>query len=83
MASLAEGEDFFSLVTVEEKDSIPENLGKKLQDVWEQKIKEITNLKVDNEKLRLNSGKMLCWFGELPQYISRNCVYLKIVHNLT
>lgn len=57
MAAVAEGEDFLSLVSVEEKDSIPENLRRKLQDVWELKVKEITNLKVDVEKLKLNSGK--------------------------
>lgn len=67
MASVAEGEDFFSLVSVEEKESIPETLGKKLQDVWEQKIKETTNLKVEIERLKLNSGEEV-WFGVL-----RNC----------
>ncbi|MPC80281.1 hypothetical protein E2C01_074857 [Portunus trituberculatus] len=55
MAAVGEGEDFLSLVSVEEKDSIPENLRRKLQDVWELKTREITNLKVDVEKLKLNS----------------------------
>lgn len=52
---MGEGEDFFSLVSVEEKSLIPEALARKLQDVWELKVKEITNLKVEVEKLKLSS----------------------------
>ncbi|XP_071529693.1 uncharacterized protein [Panulirus ornatus] len=50
-------EDFFSLITLEEKSQIPENLTKKLQDVWVAKLKEVTNLKIESEKQRLSADQ--------------------------
>ncbi|KAG7160494.1 Nucleoprotein TPR-like [Homarus americanus] len=57
MAAASEGEDFFALVSIEEKGQISENLAKKLQDVWTAKLKELTNLKVESEKERLNADQ--------------------------
>nr|XP_045610228.1 nucleoprotein TPR-like [Procambarus clarkii] len=55
MAAASEGQEFFELVSTEEKTHIPDNVAKKLQDVWAAKLKEVTSLKIENEKLKLNS----------------------------
>lgn len=50
-------EEIFALISEEEKKSIPDVLTKRLEKLWETKVKEITALKIDKEKQKITGGE--------------------------
>ncbi|KAK7072171.1 hypothetical protein SK128_026556, partial [Halocaridina rubra] len=50
-----EEREILSLFAPEEKDLIPEKLAPKIQEIWTSKIREISALKLENDKIKINA----------------------------
>lgn len=71
------GDEIFALISEEDKKSIPDVLAKKLDELWETKVKEITALKIESEKQKITGGE---WGSETREHTATSSnLYVRIL----